>query len=64
MTREEVKKKYLIKPRGETIECLIPKNIRVYISQNGFIYIAETNEFGDMIVLNKETLKKILQQVL
>lgn len=64
MTREEVKKKYLIKPRGETIECLIPRNIRVYTSQNGYIYIAEVNDFGDMIVLNKETLKKILQQVL
>ena len=64
MTREEVKKKYLIKPRGETIECLTPKNIHVYTSRNECIFITETNDFGDMIVLNKETLKKILQQVL
>lgn len=64
MTREEVRKKYLIKPRGETIECLTPKNIHVYTSWNGRIYITEVNDFGDMIVLNKETLKKILQQVL
>lgn len=64
MTRDEVKKKYLIKPRGETIECLIPKNIHVYTSQNGCVYITEVNDFGDMIVLNKGVLKKILQQVL
>lgn len=64
MTREEVKKKYLIKSRGEIIECFYPRPNNIVIDRDGKIFIIDTNEFGDVIVLDKSTLRRILNKLL
>lgn len=64
MTREEVKKKYIIKPKGEIIECFYASSDHIISGRNGKIFIIDVNEFGDVIVLNKTTLKRILNELL
>lgn len=64
MTREQIKDKYLIKTNGEIIECFYPKSNNIIISAEGKIFILDANEFGDVIVLNKATLKRILNELL
>lgn len=64
MTREEIKKRYIIKGKGETIECFNRNDCRVYNSSTGIIVITNFNEFDDVIMMDRETLKHIVQQVL
>lgn len=64
MIREEIKKKYIIKGKGETIECFNRNDCRVYNSSTGKIVITNFNEFDDVIMMDREMLKHIIQQVL
>lgn len=64
MTRQEVKEKYLIKVKGEIIECFYPRPNNIVIDRNGKIFIIDANEFGDAIVLDKSTLRRIIDKLL
>lgn len=64
MTRQQVKEKYLIKVKGEIIECFYPRPNNIVIDRDGKIFIIDVNEFGDAIVLDKSTLRRILDELL